>query len=76
MGIFSVILPAVLVVLAAALFRARREADSLPHRVAGGLGLVLALTGTATLWMAVFADMGASLLVVFNGLRLLKTRGA
>ena len=35
--------------------------------------LVLALTGQATLWMAVFADMGASLLVVFNGLRL--TRG-
>ncbi len=33
--------------------------------------LVLALTGQATLWMAVFADMGASLLVVFNGLRLL-----
>ena len=32
--------------------------------------LVLALTGQATLWMAVFADMGASLLVVFNGLRL------
>ncbi len=35
--------------------------------------LVLALAGSATLWMAVFADMGASLLVVFNGLRLLKT---
>lgn len=34
--------------------------------------LVLALTGQATLWMAVFADMGASLLVVFNGLRLLR----
>ncbi len=32
----------------------------------------LALTGHATLWMAVFADMGASLLVVFNGLRLLR----
>lgn len=31
----------------------------------------LALTGKATLWMAVFADMGASLLVVFNGLGLL-----
>lgn len=31
----------------------------------------LALGGMATLWMAVFADMGASLLVVFNGLRLL-----
>ena len=33
---------------------------------------VLAFTGQATLWMAVFADMGASLLVVFNGLRLLR----
>lgn len=33
---------------------------------------VLAVMGTATLWMAVFADMGASLLVVFNGLRLLR----
>ena len=33
----------------------------------------LALFGTATMWMAVFADMGASLLVVFNGLRLLRT---
>jgi Zn2+/Cd2+-exporting ATPase len=33
--------------------------------------LGLALAGFATLWMAVFADMGASLLVVFNGLRLL-----
>ena len=34
--------------------------------------LVLALMGLATLWMAVFADMGASLIVVFNGLRLLR----
>lgn len=34
----------------------------------------LALTGHATLWMAVFADMGGSLLVVFNGLRLLRFR--
>lgn len=34
--------------------------------------LVLALMGSATMWMAVFADMGASLLVVFNGLRLLR----
>lgn len=31
----------------------------------------LALSGNATMWMAVFADMGASLLVVLNGLRLL-----
>ena len=34
--------------------------------------LVLAVFGNATMWMAVFADMGASLLVVFNGLRLLR----
>lgn len=33
--------------------------------------LLLALLNGATMWMAVFADMGASLLVVFNGLRLL-----
>ena len=33
--------------------------------------LLLAVSGHATMWMAVFADMGASLLVVFNGLRLL-----
>ncbi|WP_425781104.1 heavy metal translocating P-type ATPase [Hydrogenophaga sp. T2] len=34
--------------------------------------LVLALADGASMWMAVFADMGASLLVVFNGLRLLR----
>jgi Zn2+/Cd2+-exporting ATPase len=34
--------------------------------------LVLTLTGTGTMWMAVFADVGASLLVVANGLRLLR----
>ncbi|MDM9560254.1 heavy metal translocating P-type ATPase [Bordetella petrii] len=36
--------------------------------------LVLAAAGHATLWMAVFADVGASLLVVANGLRLLRAR--
>ena len=36
--------------------------------------LVLAVFGNATMWMAVLADMGASLLVVFNGLRLLRTK--
>jgi len=34
------------------------------------LFFILALAGVATLWMAVFADVGASLLVIFNGLRL------
>ena len=38
--------------------------------------LVLAMTGNATLWMAVFADVGASLLVVANGLRLLRAAPA
>lgn len=37
------------------------------------LFFALAIMGLATLWMAVFADVGASLLVVFNSLRLLKT---
>ena len=34
--------------------------------------LALAVFGTATMWMAVFADIGASLLVVANGLRMLR----
>ncbi|MBW6469347.1 MAG: cadmium-translocating P-type ATPase [Coriobacteriia bacterium] len=36
--------------------------------------LILAMTGTATLWMAVFADTGVSLLVTLNGMRLLARR--
>ncbi|WP_242460845.1 heavy metal translocating P-type ATPase [Burkholderia cenocepacia] len=35
--------------------------------------LVLAFTGYASLWLAILADMGASLAVVFNGLRLLRS---
>ena len=34
--------------------------------------LVVTFLGLATMWMAVFADMGVALLVVFNGLRLLR----
>lgn len=34
--------------------------------------LAVTFAGMATMWMAVFADMGVSLLVVANGLRLLK----
>ena len=37
------------------------------------LFLLLTLLGIGTLWMAVFADVGASLIVVGNGLRLLRT---
>ena len=36
--------------------------------------LVLAVTGSATLWMAVLADTGASVIVVANALRLLRAR--
>jgi len=35
--------------------------------------LALAVTGHATLWMAIVADTGASLVVIANGLRLLRT---
>jgi Cd2+/Zn2+-exporting ATPase len=52
-------------------------ASVLKQNIALALGikavfLVLTFTGQATMWMAVFADMGASLLVVGNGLRLLR----
>ncbi len=43
--------------------------------IALGIKLVffgLAVFGSASMWMAVFADMGASLLVVANGLRLMR----
>ena len=36
---------------------------------------VLALAGLATLWMAVVADVGASVIVILNGMRLRRWRG-
>ncbi len=39
--------------------------------VAKAAFLALAVAGLATLWMAVFADVGVSLLVILNGMRLL-----
>ena len=55
----------------------RQTAAILTQNIVLALGikavfLVLAFSGHATMWMAVFADMGASLIVVFNGLRLLR----
>ncbi len=38
--------------------------------------LSLAVAGWATLWLAVFADVGASLIVIANGMRLLRYRAA
>lgn len=55
----------------------RRTSTILKQNIVAALGikavfLVLTMMGQATLWMAVFADVGASLLVVGNGLRLLR----
>ena len=36
--------------------------------------ITLAVFGLANLWMAVFADMGASLIVILNGMRLLRPK--
>ncbi len=36
--------------------------------------MVMAPLGLATLWMAVGADMGASLIVIINGMRVLRFR--
>jgi len=38
------------------------------------VALLLVIPGWLTLWIAIFADMGATLLVVFNSLRLIKTK--
>ncbi|MGL4857284.1 heavy metal translocating P-type ATPase, partial [Plesiomonas sp.] len=56
---------------------ARRTANVLKANIVMALVIkavffALALVGIATLWMAVFADVGASLLVIANGLRLAK----
>jgi len=52
----------------------RRTSRILAQNITLALGikavfLALTVMGMGTMWMAVFADMGASLLVVFNGLR-------
>lgn len=36
------------------------------------LALILIVPGWLTLWMAIFADMGATLIVLFNSLRLMR----
>ncbi len=55
----------------------RRVLGIIKQNVAIALGLklavfALALGGYATLWMAIASDMGASLIVIFNGLRALR----
>jgi len=64
--------------LVADFFRlARATASTLRANIAFAIAVkvvffALALAGKATLWMAVLADVGASLLVTANGLRLLR----
>ena len=67
--------------LALAVELSRRTRRIIRQNVAFAIGikavfLVLALGGWATLWMAVAADMGASLAVVANGLRALRPKDA
>ena len=55
----------------------RRTLAVIRQNVVFALGVKLAVFalatgGLATLWMAIAADMGASLLVIVNGLRLLR----
>lgn len=57
----------------------RRTARTIRYNVVFSIAvkvvfLALALAGRATLWMAVFADTGVSLLVILNGMRLLRKR--
>ncbi|WP_236250708.1 heavy metal translocating P-type ATPase [Chromobacterium phragmitis] len=61
--------------LADLISHARRAAAVLKVNIAIALGIKLAffglaLAGVASLWMAVFADVGTSLIVIANGLRL------
>ena len=60
-----------------ALRLSRATARNIRINIAFSLGLksaflIMALVGAATLWMAVVADMGASLIVIANALRLLR----
>jgi Cd2+/Zn2+-exporting ATPase len=62
-----------------AILLGRAALGNIRMNIAVALGLkiafvALAATGLATLWMAVLADTGASILVTMNSLRLLKMR--
>ncbi len=57
----------------------RRTHQILWQNIAFAIGiklfvLVLAAMGLATMWMAIVADVGASLLVIFNGMRVLTNK--
>jgi Cd2+/Zn2+-exporting ATPase len=59
----------------------RRTVAVIRQNILASLGVkvvfvLLTLFGYSLLWAAIAADMGASLLVIFNGLRLLRPKGA
>jgi Cd2+/Zn2+-exporting ATPase len=61
----------------AAVVLGRRMVSVIRQNVAASLAikagfLAMAVAGYATLWMAVAADMGTTMLVIGNGLRLLR----
>jgi Cd2+/Zn2+-exporting ATPase len=65
--------------VALALRMARKSRRIIKENIALSLGLklaflALAIPGIATLWMAVLADVGATLLVTLNGMRLLRQK--
>jgi len=56
----------------------RRMMNTIRFNIAFAIGvkaafMVLAAAGLSTMWMAVLADMGISILVTLNGMRLLKS---
>ena len=58
----------------------RRTRDIIIQNIILALGIkvvifALAVAGEATLWQAIFADVGASLIVILNGMRLLRKGG-
>ncbi|MBL8209670.1 MAG: cation-translocating P-type ATPase [Bryobacterales bacterium] len=60
------------------LVHARRAVGIIRQNVGIAIGLkvaflLMALLGKATLWMAIVADMGATILVTLNGLRMLRS---
>jgi Cd2+/Zn2+-exporting ATPase len=60
-----------------ALRMARKSRQIIKRNIMLSLGLkliflALAIPGIATLWMAVIADVGATLLVTLNGMRMLR----
>ena len=64
--------------IATAVNIARRTLRIARENIAGAIGikvlvLILAAAGLATMWMAVFADVGVTVLAVLNAMRALKT---